>query len=195
MAEVVIAIPTFRRPKGLTRLLDSLAALQTVADVAVIVADNDGEGRQGFAICERYRSEGYRWPLDALVVAERGISHNRNALVARALADPAMRCLVMLDDDEWVAAPLAGRVAAHAVAVPGRCRRRPGDRGARPTARKSRDYEGATHDRGASAPVDLLQSTANVLITRRALEWIAPPLFRSAIRALRRRGQGLLHCA
>ena len=43
MAEVIVAIPTFRRPQSLTRLLDALAKLETSAVVTVLVADNDAE--------------------------------------------------------------------------------------------------------------------------------------------------------
>ena len=36
---VIICIPTFRRPKMLALLLDAIAALETDADVRVLVAD------------------------------------------------------------------------------------------------------------------------------------------------------------
>ena len=176
MADVTIAIPTFRRPKGLARLLDSIASLKTAADVTVIVGDNDAEGRQGFAVCETLRERGYRWPLEAMVVAERGISQNRNALVARALSRPAMQYLVMIDDDEWVQpewldAFLRTQSQFQADAVEGRVVAVFKD------GTTTRHYEGVTSDRGASGPMGLLQSTANVLMTRRALEQIPPPHF------------------
>jgi len=176
MADVTIAIPTFHRPKGLARLLDSIARLETAADVTVIVGDNDAEGRQGFAVCETLRERGYRWPLDAMVVAERGISQNRNALVARALSRPAMQFLIMIDDDEWVQpewldAFLRTQSQFEADAVEGRVVAVFKDE------TTTRHYEGVTSDRGASGPMALLQSTANVLMTRRALEQIPPPHF------------------
>lgn len=175
MADVTIAIPTFHRPKGLARLLDSLAKLETAADVMVIVGDNDAEGRQGFSVCELLKANGYRWPLDAIVVPERGISQNRNALVARALSRPAMQFLVMIDDDEWVQplwldAFLRTRSQFQADAVEGRVVAVFKDG-------TTRYYEGVTSDRGSSGPIDLLQSTANVLVARRALEQLTPPHF------------------
>lgn len=175
MADVTIAIPTFRRPKGLARLLDSLAKLETSAAVTVLVGDNDGEGRQGLAVCEAVCANGYRWPLDAIVVAERGISQNRNALVAHALARPQMEILVMLDDDEWVPpgwldALLGTQSRFRADAVEGRVLAIFKDG-------TTHYYEGVTSDRGPSGLVDLLQSTANVLVTRRALEQLTPPYF------------------
>ena len=51
MADVTVAIPTFRRPQGLARLLAALAKLRTDASVTVLVADNDAEGREGLAVC------------------------------------------------------------------------------------------------------------------------------------------------
>jgi succinoglycan biosynthesis protein ExoM len=101
MSEIVVAIPTFRRPRGLERLLGALAKLETSADVRVLVADNDCVCREGFDVCRRLAASGYRWPLDAIVVAERGIAQVRNALAERALANPSVQFIAMLDDDEW----------------------------------------------------------------------------------------------
>src|ERR1043166_7456862 len=101
MVDVVVAIPTFRRPKGLARLLAALAALNTDANVSVLVADNDCDGQQGFDLCARLRAETYRWPLEGIVVAERGIAQARNALVDHILAHRPCDFVAMLDDDEW----------------------------------------------------------------------------------------------
>src|ERR1700753_1238808 len=97
MPEVVVAIPTFKRPRGLARLLDSFAGVGTAARVSVLVADNDAEGHAGFDLCQ---SLNYRWPLRAVVVKARGIAPVRNALVAEALTGGA-QFIAMLDDDEW----------------------------------------------------------------------------------------------
>ena len=68
--------------------------------MTVLVADNDAEGREGLAVCQRLRGS-YRWPLHPSLAPQRGIAHVRNALVETALARPAMQFLAMLDDDEW----------------------------------------------------------------------------------------------
>ena len=68
MPEVTVAIPTFRRPRSLKRLLDALAKLETSATVKVLVADNDGDAHEGFDLCAAMR-DGYRWPLRAMIVA------------------------------------------------------------------------------------------------------------------------------
>ena len=63
MPEVTVAIPTFRRPQGLRRLLDALAALDTSAFVTVLVADNDAEKHECLDLCEGVRGIGFRCPL------------------------------------------------------------------------------------------------------------------------------------
>ena len=102
LVEVIVAIPTFRRPLWLTRLLRALEALQTGALVRVIVADNDAQDHRGADVCDELRRAGYRWDLRAIVVPKRGISQARNALIEEAfrVCDNAF-FLAMLDDDEW----------------------------------------------------------------------------------------------
>ena len=105
LTDVVVAIPTFRRPLWLARLLRALEALETSASIRVLVADNDADKPSGAQVCEAFERTGYRWPLEAIVVAERGISQARNALVAHALQRSQDDFfLVMLDDDEWPSA-------------------------------------------------------------------------------------------
>jgi glycosyltransferase involved in cell wall biosynthesis len=98
--DVTVTIPTFRRPKGLERLLLAIAKLETHAKVRVLVADNDAERREGIHVVEQFQSAAYRWPIESFVVEERGIAQARNALLERALRDK-LDYLAMLDDDEW----------------------------------------------------------------------------------------------
>ena len=103
MAEhITIAIPTFRRPKNLQRLLDAIARLDGDADIRVLVADNDAEGQDGIKLCARLAPD-YRWPLRAVVARQRGIAQVRNTLFAEALADCHTGFIAMIDDDEWPA--------------------------------------------------------------------------------------------
>lgn len=171
MTEIAICIATCRRPQGLRRTLESLAALETERDVAVIVADNDAEKREGIAVVEALQAQGYRWPLIAMTVPERGIPQVRNALVRTALALPYIGFVAMLDDDEaaepgWLRAMLACQAATRADVVGGAV---------------LRAFEGevspwaAEHPilrpklRGGSGVVPLVESTANVLIAAEAL--------------------------
>ncbi|MBU6442317.1 MAG: glycosyltransferase [Alphaproteobacteria bacterium] len=176
MTDITIAIPTFRRPKGLARLLASLAELQTDAAVTVLVGDNDAETHQGYDLCAALKDEGYRWPLEAIVVTERGISQNRSALVARALERPGMQFLAMVDDDEWVQpewleALLRAQSQFDADAVEGRVIAVFKD------GTTTGQYEGIAYDCGPSGKKAILHSSANILVTRRVLERMAPPHF------------------
>lgn len=178
MVDVVVAIPTFRRPKGLARLLAALAALKTDANVSVLVADNDCDGHQGFDLCAGFRAVAYRWPLESIVVAERGIAQARNALVDHILAHMPCDFVAMLDDDEWPepgwldgllkvqretgADALHGAILRDFETPPG-------------------DWAGRCHGiaplRDESGPLPMIDSTGNVLVRRACFEQLAKPCF------------------
>jgi succinoglycan biosynthesis protein ExoM len=99
-AKVLIAIPTFRRPEGLRRLLTAIAAMTTRADVKVLVADNEGTDGAGLALVRDFTPT-YRFPIDAIPVPERGLTSVRNAMVAHARKDGTLDYVAMIDDDEW----------------------------------------------------------------------------------------------
>lgn len=174
MCEVIVAIPTFRRPRGLQRLLSALADIETDASVRVLVADNDAADHQGFDLCNKIRST-YRFPLDAIVVPERGIAQVRNALVARALEQPDMQFLVMLDDDEWpsrhwLSELLRIQRETDADAVEGAIASvHEGETLAR--------FEGVARARGASGLTDMLEGAGNILLTRAIVESLSAPWF------------------
>jgi glycosyltransferase involved in cell wall biosynthesis len=178
MASVVVAIPTFRRPRGLERLLSALAQLETREDVFVLVADNDAEHHEGLALCRKLREAGYRWPLEGMLVPARGIAQARNALVGRALAYPRVQYVAMLDDDEWPGPQwldafvrVQRDTGAHALhgtvisvfetAAPDWARR----------------CKGLAHLRKPTGRVSLIEGTSNVLLTRACLEGMPRPWF------------------
>ncbi|MBX3516996.1 MAG: glycosyltransferase family 2 protein [Rhodospirillales bacterium] len=98
MTQIVLGICTCRRPEGLERLLNSVAAIDFAGSLSVIVVDND-EASEGVRVCERM-ARGYRWPLACVAEGERGISYARNRAVREALRqNPSF--IAMLDDDEW----------------------------------------------------------------------------------------------
>jgi GT2 family glycosyltransferase len=178
MADVIVAIPTFRRPKGLSRLLDALAQLDTGHRVEVLVADNDADGLQGFDHCERLRAMNYRWPLHSIVVPERGIAQARNALVEYALAKSGASFVAMLDDDEWpgthwLDAFLFVQRQTSADALHGAVLREfetePG-----PWALQC---QGIAPLRDRTGPVDMIHGTSNVMFTRECLERLTAPWF------------------
>ncbi|MEJ0028075.1 MAG: glycosyltransferase family A protein [Rhizomicrobium sp.] len=178
MAEVIVAVPTFRRPRGLKRLLDALAEIETTAMVTVLVADNDAERHEGFDLCGRIRAQGYRWPIRSVIVAERGIAAARNALVAGALDDPRMQFTAMLDDDEWpepqwLEALLREQAKTGADVLQGSILF---DFETKPGA-WAVPFDGMSDIRNASGPVAMLQGAGNLLMTRGALEVLPRPWF------------------
>jgi succinoglycan biosynthesis protein ExoM len=177
--DVTLAIPTFRRPKGLERLLLAVAKLETKATVRILIADNDGESQEGAAVVQRLQAVAYPWPVDVFVVDERGIAQARNALVERALAD-GFDYLAMLDDDEW---PEAGwldaflRVAAetgadalHGAVVP--------EFETAPGCWAKHCY-GFAPLRGTTGAVAMIHGTSNVLLRKSLFAMIAAPYFDS----------------
>ena len=112
LKNIVIGIPTFRRPNSLYNLLLSIADQQINNKLHVLVADNDNKDKQGIAVVEQIRSNGFPFPITGIVVPERGISQVRNALMRIAFKNLAADGLAMLDDDEhvesyWISALLA----------------------------------------------------------------------------------------
>jgi succinoglycan biosynthesis protein ExoM len=99
-ARVLIAIPTFCRPDGLRRLLTAIAAMDTLADIKVLVADNEGTDGAGLALV-RGVAQSYRFPIEAIPVPERGLTSVRNAMITHARKDETLDYVAMIDDDEW----------------------------------------------------------------------------------------------
>ena len=164
---VVIAIPTFRRPKSLKRLLDAIAALETKAHIAVLVADNDAAGQAGMALC-RSLVPGYRWPLQAVVAHQRGIAQARNVLIEQALHHPDAGFIAMIDDDEW---PEPGWIdeflkTAHRTGA-----------GLLQGSILFGDVAGHADIRRPSGPVMALQGAGNLLIRREIVQAMAAPWF------------------
>jgi len=177
MAKVAIAVPTFRRPKGLERLLSALGGLETSADVEIVVADNDAALREGADTCRRIAGK-YRWPLTAIVVSERGIAQARNALVEHVLAHSRAEFIAMLDDDEWpspdwLEAFLRAQRETGADALRGTILREfeivPGAWAAK--------LQGIAPVRARSGPTQMIDGAGNVLIARACFEGLSKPYF------------------
>jgi len=99
---VGICVATYRRPRGLRRLLNSLAEMHRVPGVHpfVVVVDNDPE-QPGHAVVEAARAQGFPYPIYYEVEPERNIAlaRNRGVAVASRL-EPEW--LAFVDDDEVV---------------------------------------------------------------------------------------------
>ena len=102
---VCICAATYLRPKGLSRLLDSLNKLN-VSDlpsnilVSVVIVDND-PNQSSATIINEYKTKGFRFSLDYFVESTRGIPQARNRLLLAA-KDLKADVIAMIDDDETV---------------------------------------------------------------------------------------------
>lgn len=165
-SKVVIGIPTFKRPQGLRRLLETIAKQQADFSPIVLVADNEGEGGGGHATVNQMKAD-YPYELVVIAVPARGISHVRNALMLHAFDKFNADMLAMVDDDEvveqqWIASLVkmqqlenvdvtAGTVLPEFAVEP-------------PVwAEKLNIYWRTIHPAGR---IDLVQGTGNVLLNR-----------------------------
>ncbi|MBV9551022.1 MAG: glycosyltransferase family 2 protein [Alphaproteobacteria bacterium] len=165
MRDVVICIPTYKRPQSLKRLLTAIAALKTAANVTVLVADNDADGHAGFDLANA-TAPAFRFPLRAVIAPQRGIAQVRNALIAEALQENS-RFFAMIDDDEW---PDAGWLDAFLRAAK--------QTGAGVLQGSILFHHPAQADIvRASGPTDMLQGAGNLLIRRDVLVGMAQPWF------------------
>lgn len=100
--KICIGIPTYKRPNGLEKLLQSLIHLENLPSIpSIIVADNEGNGA-GTKVVSNLSQNHYPFPLTVIAVPAQGISQARNALLEKAFVEIQADYLVMIDDDEWV---------------------------------------------------------------------------------------------
>jgi glycosyltransferase involved in cell wall biosynthesis len=97
---VVVTVPTFRRPVHLLKTLASLAAQRTDRRFAVVLVDNDSDGREGVAAAKPLFDNGQ---INGILIVEtlRGNCNAYNAAWLTALKNfPRMSHLLVIDDDE-----------------------------------------------------------------------------------------------
>jgi glycosyltransferase involved in cell wall biosynthesis len=175
-ADIVVTLPTFRRPEHVRLTLQSLAAQNCAQSVAVIVMDNDADnpvGADAAAIAMR------EFGMDGLVLIahERGNCSAYNAGWSTALAKlPHWSFLCVIDDDElatpeWIAAHLAtlGKTGADICGGP----QRPVFDGGENSPHRNHPVFRPPYC--ASGPVDALYSSGNLAIRRRVLESMPQP--------------------
>ncbi|MCA0278599.1 MAG: glycosyltransferase [Proteobacteria bacterium] len=98
--DVVVTLPTFRRPEQLLATLDSLIGQKTMRRFAVIVMENDAEGGEGVRAALPLFEAG---KIDGMVIVahERGNCSAYNAGWHTALLHfPNFSQLLVIDDDE-----------------------------------------------------------------------------------------------
>ena len=174
--DIVVSLPTFRRPVQLLETLASLQAQETSRRFAVVVIENEAEKREGaIAATPLFESAG----LEGIVIVahQRGNCSAYNAGWETALAVfPAFSQLLVIDDDEtadphWLErmCVAAERFEADIVGGP-----------QIPVFPENSDQRLAAHPVFApphrqSGPVDALYSSGNLLIARDVLVEMGPP--------------------
>lgn len=175
---VCIGVPTFRRPRLLVSLLEALVPELAGLSATILVADNDVSEEVRTAV----RELGLRVlvPIFYIPVAQRGISHARNALVAGAFVRASdFEWLVMYDDDAMI------RPGALRRLLDGACAHQAELAGGPVVGRFPVDYHNvfvcnsvlARRTRWPSGPVSRLEITQNLAISRRLFERLEIPLF------------------
>lgn len=124
---ITIGIATFRRPQGLTRVLEALSHLTIpeATEICVVIADNDSEETVESVSANQQRD--LPFPTQYVQVAKRGISFVRNSIIESAL-DNDSDFLAFIDDDEvpdadWLEQLHAVQQRHHADLVGGPVRR------------------------------------------------------------------------
>ena len=89
-------------PRGLAQVACPCRAIDLCrARSAVIVVDNDGDGRAGAAVVDEMAPT-FRFPLTCIVEPRRGHTYAYNrAFQAACRTTPAPDCIAVLDDDEY----------------------------------------------------------------------------------------------
>ena len=98
--DIVVTLPTFRRPKQLTETLDSLQAQMTTRRFAVVVMDNDYENREGAQAATAWL-QAADLPVVVIIAHQRGNCCAYNAGWQVALDTfPNLTHVAVIDDDE-----------------------------------------------------------------------------------------------
>src|ERR1700712_1328722 len=176
--EIVVCIPSFRRPQHLRLTLESLANQRTDRRFAVVVVENDAVRHEGVPVAIEFFWTG-NIPGLCIVEPRQGNCHAINAAFETALATfPAATKLLMIDDDEVASPDWLERMVGAAEATGAGLVGGPGlpdfeddlKRGLRrhPAFRPAYDESG---------PVSIIYGCGNCLITRRVFETLADPAF------------------
>lgn len=175
---IIVAVPTYRRPDLLSKLLGDILPELKASTATLIIADNDCDS----AIESLVREYATRWPATFYVpVRDRGLAQVRNAIIATACQSvPDWRWLAMLDDDGrvspgWLTTLLAcgAKHSGHLVGGP--------VEGVLPNgcSRFAKVSVFAARRRWPSGLTETLNTTQNLAISRDLLSLLQLPLFSS----------------
>jgi GT2 family glycosyltransferase len=176
--DIVVCIPSFRRPQHLQLTLESLASQRTGRRFAVVVVENDALRRESAPVAIEFFWTG-NIPGLCIVEPHQGNCHAINAAFETALATfPAATKLLMIDDDEIASPEWLERMVSAAEVT---CADLVGgpvlpdfDDDLKHGLRRHPAFRPAYDESG---PVPIIYGCGNCLITRAVFERLADPAF------------------
>jgi GT2 family glycosyltransferase len=176
--EIVVCIPSFRRPQHLRLTLESLVIQRTDRRFAVVIVENDAMGCESVPVATEFLRDG---KLSGLCVVEprQGNCHAINTAFETALATfPAATHFLMIDDDEvaseeWLELMVRAAETSGADLVGGPVFPNFDDDRKRGLRRHPAFYPAYE----ASGPVPIIYGCGNCLITRPVFDRLADPTF------------------
>ncbi|MER0239398.1 glycosyltransferase [Fulvimarina sp. MAC8] len=111
--EVVVILPTFRRPDHLIMTVDSVTAQKTKKNFAIVVMENDDEGLEGLPAAKTWFEAHPQQAGIVIIAHERGNCSAYNAGIETALHHyPDFSHLLIIDDDELASPEWLDRLIA-----------------------------------------------------------------------------------
>jgi glycosyltransferase involved in cell wall biosynthesis len=167
----VVCVPSFRRPQGLLKTLQSLAVQRVEFPFAVVVVDNDAKDQAAMSVAGAFFASG---KLTGQVVLERQQGNvfaiNRAFETARG-SYPSAQYLLMMDDDEeatelWLASMVGAAKSFGADIVGGPVRRR----FEAPAPASISQHPLFLSIETESGPISQIHGSGNCLLSRRVFE-------------------------
>jgi glycosyltransferase involved in cell wall biosynthesis len=174
--EAVVCIPTFRRPAGLKKTLESLAAQAGAEHFAVVVVENDAERLEGKQVADAIFASRALSGFHVVEGKQGNCSAINTAFRTARESFPTAEFFLMIDDDEeasstWLAGMIDTARSSGADLVGGPVVRR-FESDAPPGLQKHPLFYSTI---ASSGETDTLHGTGNCLIRRRVLEALGEP--------------------
>jgi glycosyltransferase involved in cell wall biosynthesis len=174
--EAVVCIPTFRRPAGLKKTLESLAAQAGAKHFAVVVVENDAEKLEGKQVAEAIFASRALSGFHVVESKQGNCSAINTAFRTARESFPTAEFFLMIDDDEeasstWLAGMIDTARSSGADLVGGPVVRR-FESDASPGLQMHPLFCSTITSSGET---DTLHGTGNCLIRRRVLEALGEP--------------------
>ena len=101
--ELVVTLPTFRRPEHLLKTLKTVISQAPGCPFAIVVMENDADGLEGAKAAKMFFAD-HRVNALVVIAHQRGNCHAYNAGWSMALsAYPGLQAIAVIDDDELAA--------------------------------------------------------------------------------------------